>query len=185
MTFIEQSELVEMTPEAEAGQLASRARQAHDDVAAAGTAVGEAAIFRTAIPAAIGAYRLGQPGAARSYALLALQMAPAHRTEWNYGNAIHFAHTTLGLLACDEGNIDAALHHLHAAGATPGSPQLNSFGPTMQLAKALLRLGQAAPVLAYFEQCAVFWTSGGDWLPLWTAKIADGKVPNFVFHVYR
>ncbi len=42
------------------------------------------------------------------------------KTSWNYGNVIYEANQILGLAALREGNV--------AAGKTPGSPQLNSFG---------------------------------------------------------
>jgi hypothetical protein len=66
-----------------------------------------------------------------------------------------------------------------------GSPQLNSFGPTMQLAKALLRAGETRAVLNYLAQCRVFWTAGKTWLDLWEAKIHEGQVPNFAMGLYR
>ena len=47
-----------------------------------------------------------------------------------------------------------------AAGATPGSPQLDSFGPNMTLAKELLEKGQPDVVLHYFALCKNFWEDG-------------------------
>ncbi len=54
----------------------------------------------------------------------------------------------------------------------------------MQLAKALLREGQVAPVLAYLERCRMFWEMGGGWLDIWERKIQAGQVPNFFQHSY-
>jgi hypothetical protein len=55
----------------------------------------------------------------------------------------------------------------------------------MQLAKALLRQGQSAAVLKYFDQCRSFWEMGGVWLDLWDAKVRAGGIPNFFMHAYR
>jgi tetratricopeptide (TPR) repeat protein len=114
----------------------------------------------------------------------ALLLAPQFRQNWNYGNAIHLGHTVLGLLALRQGDIDLAIDELRKSGDTPGSPQLNSFGPTMQLAKELVQLGQTASALEYLEQCRRFWKSGATWLDLWEAKIRSGQVPNCFQHCY-
>ena len=63
--------------------------------------------------------------------------------DWNYGNAIHQGHLILGRLALMDGNVQQAKEELIAAGNTPGSPQLNSFGPNMTLAKELLEKANA------------------------------------------
>lgn len=66
-----------------------------------------------------------------------------------------------------------------AAGDTPGSPQLNSFGPNMTLARDLLQRGETAPVLAYFEQVRRFWKMGGGRLDAWSAAVEAGRIPDF------
>lgn len=68
---------------------------------------------------------------------------------------------------------------LRAAGETPGSPQLNSFGPNMTLAKDLLERGERDAVLAYFEACRVFWKMGGNSLDAWRQDVEAGRIPNF------
>ena len=65
---------------------------------------------------------------------------------------------------------------LRASGATPGSPQLNSFGPNMSLASDLLQQGETEAVLAYFELCRVFWTMGGSRLDAWTQDVLAGTL---------
>jgi hypothetical protein len=139
-----------------------------------------------ALPGAtIGAFRLGDAAHAKALAKQALDLAMFYEKNWNYGNAIHYAHTTLGLLALEGGDRSAAVAELLQAGATPGSPQLDSFGPTMQLARSLLRTGESQAVLEYLAQCRVFWKMGETWINLWESKIRAGGLPNFAMALYR
>lgn len=135
--------------------------------------------------AAIAAFDLERYDDARRYAEEALTAAVDHAGHWNYGNAIHDAHMTLGLLALRDGDDARALEELRLAGETPGSPQLGSFGPSMQLAKAMLARGHTNAVLAYFTQCRRFWHMGKTWLDVWEAKVREGRSPNFMLHAYR
>ncbi|MBV8841883.1 MAG: hypothetical protein JO307_03640 [Bryobacterales bacterium] len=66
-----------------------------------------------------------------------------------------------------------------SGGKTPGSPQLNSFGPNVTLAKQLLERGEKSVVLEYFAECRSFWKMGGPSLDSWTATIQRGETPNF------
>ena len=77
------------------------------------------------------------------------------------------------------GDLNQAKQYLLAAGQTPGSPVLNSFGPNMLLAKELLEKGERAVVLQYFELCAKFWKLHTDKLEDWMALVSGGRVPNF------
>jgi hypothetical protein len=61
------------------------------------------------------------------------------------------------------------------AGKTPGSPQLNSFGPDRDLARALLERGERAAVLAYLADCARFWTGNEALLEGWRTAIEQGE----------
>jgi hypothetical protein len=134
--------------------------------------------------AAVAAFHLERFSEAKAFAEKALSLAPLFRTDWNYGNAIHLGHTVLGLLALREGDFDLAADELRKSGETPGSPQLNTFGPTMQLAKGLLQAGCTAPVLNYLKQCRGFWRMGSTWLDLWESKVSAGQIPNFFGHSY-
>ena len=69
-------------------------------------------------------------------------------TNWNYGNVIYEMHSLLGRIALGEGDMAAARRHLAESGQTPGSPQLDSFGPDFVLAGELLRKGERDAVLA-------------------------------------
>ena len=117
---------------------------------------------------------------ARALAQEYLQLADNNKKDWNYGNAIHHAHLILGRIALKENNIESAKAFLLKAGNTPGSPQLNSFGPNMFLAKELLELGETAVVLEYLELCGKFWQpsfqqmSGAD---KWKTQIENGQIP--------
>jgi hypothetical protein len=96
------------------------------------------------------------------------------------GNAIHSGNVTLGYLALRRGLVDEAKEHLLAAVAgNPGSPHLDSFGPDMSLARALLRRGEREVVLRYLEECGRFWRMGKRRLAEWKAIIRSGKEPNF------
>ena len=78
---------------------------------------------------------------AESYAREMLITAETEKDEscnWNYGNAIHDSHNILGRVALRRNDIDAAKKHLIKAGRTKGSPQLDTFGTSMVLAKELL-----------------------------------------------
>ncbi len=77
--------------------------------------------------------------------------------DWNYGNVIHQANQLLGLAALQEGRVTEAKQYLIAAAITPGSPQLNSFGPNMVLAQRLLERGEKNVVIQYLDLVARFW----------------------------
>ena len=116
---------------------------------------------------------------AAAYAKDLLKGAEANHDDWNYGNAIHDGHMVLGMVALRAGNLGEARDHLLDAGRTPGSPQLNSFGPNMQLAKQLLERGETGAALQYFELCRSFWTMGAKQLDAWSRDVNAGKIPAF------
>jgi tetratricopeptide (TPR) repeat protein len=128
---------------------------------------------------------LGRYETAQELAEELLALAPSYRTNWNYGNAIHHAHTALGLVALASGNIAQAIEHLLASGETPGSPQLNTFGPSMALARALMREGQFTSAAEYLKRCRAFWEMGGEWVDTWQEMVAHKVVPNCVMHAFR
>jgi tetratricopeptide (TPR) repeat protein len=125
------------------------------------------------------AFNAGQTEKASQYAKELLESGTNDRQDWNYGNAIHHGNTILGRLALRNGNAKQADEYLLKAGKTPGSPQLNSFGPNMALAKDLLEAGEKESILEYFDLCRTFWKMGGDRLDTWTTEVKAGKVPDF------
>jgi tetratricopeptide (TPR) repeat protein len=108
-----------------------------------------------------------------------LQLLPRFQGDWNYGNAVHDANFVLGRIAVKEGRIDEAKKYLIAAGKSPGSPQLNSFGPNMSLANDLLQKGQKDVVLEYFELCRGFWRMDRGRLNQWSQDVKAGIAPSF------
>jgi len=122
---------------------------------------------------------LGKTDDARRYADKLLALAPKFRDNWNYGNAVQDGNLVLGRLAVSEGRIDDGKRCLLAAGDSPGSPQMDSFGPNMSLAKDLLAKGERDAVLDYFERCRKFWSSDWGKLDAWTKDVRAGRVPDF------
>lgn len=116
---------------------------------------------------------------AKTLAVELLDQAKTMKDDWNYGNAIHHGHIILGRIALLSGNIDEAKEHLIEAGKTPGSPQLDSFGPNMTLAKDLLEKGEAEVVIQYFLLCANFWKTHQEILNKWTSLVKQGGIPDF------
>jgi hypothetical protein len=108
-----------------------------------------------------------------------LKTAPQFTTDWNYGNAIFTGHSVLGQLALNAGDVQQADRELIKAGQTLGSPQLNSFGPDMTLANALLKKGQKKVVLQYLQLISSFWGLGRQHLAGWTHTIETGGTPDF------
>jgi len=121
----------------------------------------------------------GIEDAARISAEEVLKLSAKYRNDWNYGNAIHKGNLTLGRLALRAGDKQRAREYLRAAGNTPGSPQLNAFGPNMVLAKELLAEGEVPEVLDYFDQCGAFWKMDFGALDAWRDIVKEGRVPNF------
>jgi hypothetical protein len=93
----------------------------------------------------------GETDAARSYAETLLKEAERFPKNWNYGNA----------------------------GKTPGSAQLNTFGPNMLLAKSLLEKKENEAVLQYFELCAKFWKMENGKLSQWKTAVQNNEMPDF------
>ena len=125
-----------------------------------------------------------------------LSLADRFAHDWNYGNAVHDANQILGLIRLREGNVDAAKLYLLRAGLTPGSPQLDSFGPNMVLARELLQRGERLVVAEYVDLVAAFWaaekphrapmpdndaylTEKRRWIEQWKIDIAGGITPEF------
>lgn len=182
MTYEEQTEETPFSAEEDAAILQVYLKRAPEKLEKLTAADGDVEAFVHLPSAAAAAFHLGRFAEARAFAERGLALAPLFHENWNYGNAIHIGHTVLGLIALSDGDEITAIAELVASGNTPGSPQLNSFGPTMQLAKALLSAGHVDPVLGYLEQCRVFWAMGGTWLSLWEGKVSEGSVPNFFQH---
>ena len=115
-------------------------------------------------------FKAGDTKAAVRYSTELLQKN-TDKSWWNYGNVIHSGNQILGLAALSDGNVGKAKRYLLAAGKTPGSPQLNSFGPDMVLAQKLLARGEKQAVIDYLDLVARFWATT-------PASLRDGKKIN-------
>ncbi|HUP69955.1 MAG TPA: hypothetical protein VM142_09080 [Acidimicrobiales bacterium] len=146
-------------------------------------------------PAAWAALAAGDHDKARRLARELLDLAEQREPDWNTGNAIHHGHLILGHLELLRDDIDGAERELAAAGATPGSPQLNSFGPNFSLAKGLLDRDRRDAVLAFIDACRQFWApperenrgavSHCEKLDHWEDELRSGKTPNFQTQLYE
>lgn len=159
---------------------ASYSRRDHDRALSelAAAAGGPGRYFELADAAKTAVY-LGTLEEAEEYARELLTTAEASRPCWNFGNAIHDGHVVLGLVALRRGDVDAAKRELLRAGDTPGSPQLNTFGPNMLLAKELLQRGEVSTVVEYFSRCRKFWERERGRLDRWTKDAREGRTPDF------
>lgn len=131
----------------------------------------------TDLPAA--AMACGDKAKTTHYAKLLLTDAQNFKMDWNYGNAILKGNLALGRVALASGDTKTANARLLDAGKTPGSPQLDSFGPNMELAKELLAKGQKETVLQYLDLCGKFWKMDNGRLNAWRNNIKAGQIPDF------
>lgn len=111
-------------------------------------------------------------------------IAGKHKDDWNYSNAIHDLNTGLGLSAFRKGDINKAKEYLIVSGKVYGSPQLNSYGPSMDLARLILNLGEVEIVIEYLELCKLFWKGDKGKLVEWIDVIRSGATPDFGWHGY-
>lgn len=125
------------------------------------------------------AFEANKPEKAHRYAKQLLNLAKKAPNAPPWGNALHHGHTALGRLALQAGNIQSAKEYLLRAGETPGSPQLDSYGPNTVLASELLQAGERDAVLEYFALCSRFWKMGDKKLARWSAQIRLGENPDF------
>lgn len=121
----------------------------------------------------------GRGDAAETKARELLALAERFPGDWYHGNAIHHGHLLVGRAAMLRGDHDRAEAELLAAAQTPGSPQLDSFGPNCRLAAELLTVGRTEAVVEFLRRCDRFWDREASQSPKWTAQIRDGIVPEF------
>jgi hypothetical protein len=139
------------------------------------------------------AYKARDFGSADALAREYLKLAKRFPCNWNYGNAIHNANSILGLVALRNVRKAEAVSYLAASGATPGSPQLNTFGPSLRLARELASAGEHAAVASYLSSVKRFWTAKDmsptgllfpyfadpDPISTWIKELQRGQVPDF------
>lgn len=108
-----------------------------------------------------------------------LAAAAEYRCNWNYGNAVHDANSALGIVALSKGDRALAAKYLLEAAKSPGSPQLDSFGPKLALAELLVAAGERDAVIAYLEGIHRFWRMDNGKTRTWIAELQAGKTPTF------
>jgi hypothetical protein len=135
---------------------------------------GRASLLANAAECALWA---GDDGKAKDYARQIVDLATAGQGKWDHGNAIHEGHRMLGHVALNAGDVAAAKGHLLEAGKTPGSPQLNSFGPELTLARDLLAKGERDAVIEYLQGLPRFWQGREQAIEEWVTLIKAGQTP--------
>lgn len=123
------------------------------------------------------AYKANDFGKVKELAKENLGLAAVYRCNWNFGNAIHDTNRVLGLVSLKSGDIDRAASYLLKAGKSTGSPQLNSFGPELDLANELLQLGKVDAVKSYLKDIKSFWEMDNGQVDAWLAEIEKGGKP--------
>ncbi|MEI6277995.1 MAG: hypothetical protein WCQ16_01270 [Verrucomicrobiae bacterium] len=124
-------------------------------------------------------FNKGNIGDAKKYATELSTLTPKYTKNWNYGNAIQDSNLVLGRIAIRDGNIEAAKVYLSEEAKSPGSPQMDSFGPNVSLAKDLLEKGETEVVVSYFTACKIFWKMQNGKLDDWIASAKAGNIPDF------
>lgn len=109
--------------------------------------------------------------------LLGTFKVEAGQSKLAVGGPIHDGNMVLGQVALHRGDRAGAQQSLLKAGATPGSPLLNQFGPNFSLARDLLGVGSRDVVLKYCDEVSKFW--GDPKLGTWRSAIAAGQTPDF------
>ena len=104
-----------------------------------------------------------------------LDLAAIYRCNWNYGNAVHDSNRILGFIALENNDITQAATYLMEAGKSTGSPQLDSFGPNLDLANELLLHGQTEAVVDYLLGVRKFWDGKESMIDEWIQKIRSGE----------
>jgi beta-lactamase regulating signal transducer with metallopeptidase domain/tetratricopeptide (TPR) repeat protein len=112
---------------------------------------------------------------AHQYAQELLQTAPQYRGDWNYGNALYTGNSVLGQIALAQGDIPSAKSYLGVVGDSPGSPQLDTFGPDLTLARQLLEKGEKDAVIAFLGKIAKFWKGHEEKIQDWQKAIQQGQ----------
>jgi hypothetical protein len=131
-----------------------------------------------------GAYEHGNDVELRERAQEYLDLAAVYRCNWNYGNAIHDANRYLGLASLRAGKVDEATNFLLLASKSTGSPQLDSFGPELDLADALLKRGKSQAVAEYLKGIHKFWEMDSGNVNRWIAAIHRGEKPQLERFTY-
>lgn len=127
--------------------------------------------------AAVLAYEIEEYDKAKTYSLESLSISSRYKDDWNYGNSIHNANTVLGRLSLIEGDTEKAKVYLLEAAKSKGSPQLDTFGPKLELAQELLIIEERDVVLSYLKSISKFWEMDDGCINRWIEKIDNNETP--------
>jgi tetratricopeptide (TPR) repeat protein len=122
-------------------------------------------------------YEKGNYEAAVEYINEYLALAAVYEGNWNYGNAIHDGYRYLGLISYDRGDLDEAAEYLKKSSESTGSPQLDTFGPELDLASLLLQEGKVEEVSIYLKGIRKFWEMDNGAIDSWLEQINNGERP--------
>ena len=92
-----------------------------------------------------------------------------------YGDVAHEMNLVLASCALAMGNKPEARRRVLQASRTPGSSQLDSFGPKFPIVYELYKVGDRDLMIEYLTNIGRFWKS--DLLADWKRSIASGKEP--------
>jgi len=120
---------------------------------------------------------------ARLLATRAFELLPSE--SWYRSGALHHLHQLLGLLDLKNDDRRAAKEHLSASAGVETTPFLSSFGPSMLLADALLKLGEREAVLDYFDACRQLWGSAESRLKVWSEQVREGRFPDSSYNRHQ
>lgn len=180
----------------ELGMLCSRERQSEDhDAQKAKAAAAKAVVYLEEAYGMIAnddlkfsslnnlaklAFEAGDIAKARKYGLELLDRASENQDHWSYGNAVFDGNLVLGRAALAEGKTGEAKEFLMKSAEIAGSPQLNTFGPNLTLAKDLLEKGEKDAVLKFFRRCSMFWKGAEPFVK----AIENGEPPKWGANLY-
>ncbi len=94
-----------------------------------------------------------------------------------YANDLHWAHTFLGLVATERGQLVEAGQHLLSSSSIWGEPRLSSYGPSLLLARKLCEAGMWKNVEGFLTACMDFWDD--EIVEDWLQDVRDERIPDF------
>lgn len=123
------------------------------------------------------AYKIKDYEGAKKYALESLSLSSSHISDWNYGNSIHNSNMILGRISLRNGDFNEAKKYLLASAKSPGSPQLDTFGPSLKLADELLQNNESTAVLSYLHSISRFWEMDNGCIERFISQIENNEKP--------
>ena len=138
-----------------------------------------------ALPEAIRlAYAANRLDHASAHAQALIQLLQRFAGHPRHGDAIFLAHQTLGKIALQKGDTKTAVAELLASTNNPGSDRLTHGPIPMDLARALVDLGERKAVAYFLDRCSHF-NLERDKLIDWGVLIRKGINPDLVPYSLR